>query len=262
MADVAAAAPRTAPSADRIVFVGHATALIEVDGVRLLTDPLLRSRVAHLRRHAPPVDAAHTADPRAVLISHLHHDHADVASLKLLGLQTPLIVPPGAGGWLGGKGFRSVSELGVGASVEIAGVSVEAVAARHDGARVGGPHADSVGYVVRGRRSVYFAGDTELFDAMSALPGDLDAALLPVGGWGPTLGPGHMDPLDAARAAALIRPRVAIPVHWGTLLPIGALARHRAALADPARRFSEHVRELAPDVEVRILRPGEATELE
>ena len=79
---------RAAEAADRIVFLGHATVLIELDGVRLLTDPLLRSGVAHLRRQVPPVDPsvfAGWAGPHAVLISHLHRDHLDIASLRLLG---------------------------------------------------------------------------------------------------------------------------------------------------------------------------------
>ena len=74
--------------ADRIVFLGHATVLIELDGVRLLTDPLLRDRVAHLRRQVPPLDPAVYAGIDAVLISHLHHDHLDLASLRLLGLDS------------------------------------------------------------------------------------------------------------------------------------------------------------------------------
>ena len=92
-------------------------------------------------------------------------------------------------------------------------------------------------------------------------PQQLDVALLPVAGWGPKLGPGHMDPLDAARAVRLLKPRVAIPVHWGTLLPIGTASPHRARLADPPRLFVRHVAQLAPDVEVRVLAPGQATTL-
>ena len=89
----------------------------------------------------------------------------------------------------------------------------------------------------------------------------LDVALLPVAGWGPTLGPGHMGPLDAARALAAMRPRIAIPVHWGSLLPVGLARRHRSRLGDPPRRFAEHAARLAPAVEVRILAPGDATTL-
>ena len=85
----------------------------------------------------------------------------------------------------------------------------------------------------------------------------LDVALLPVAGWGPTLGPGHMDPLDAARALRLLNPRLAIPIHWGTLLPIGISGRYRARLGDPPRQFAKHAESLAPAVEVRILEPGQ-----
>jgi len=248
---------------DRIVFLGHATVLIELDGVRLLTDPLLRDRVAHLRRQVPPPDLALHAGLDAVLISHLHHDHLDLASLRLLGLETPLLVPAGAGQLLRRKRFTGVSELSVGETTNVGTLQVEAVEARHDGRRhLGGMHAETLGYVIRGRRTVYFAGDTELFEGMSALAVSRpDVALLPVAGWGSTLGPGHMDPLDAARAVRLLQPRLAIPMHWGTLLPIGIAGRHRDRLGDPPRQFAEHVASLAPGVEVRILQPGQGTML-
>ena len=262
MADGAVLARRADTSADRIVFLGHATVLIELDGVRLLTDPLLRGRVAHLRRHVPPVDRSVTAGPDAVLISHLHHDHLDLASLRLLGADTPLLVPTGAAAWLRRRGFPTVTELSVGEVARVGALTVTAVEARHDGRRrPGGPRADTVGYIVRGRHAIYFAGDTELFEQMSNLPRRLDVALLPVAGWGPTLGPGHMDPLEAARAVSLLEPRVAIPMHWGTLLPLGSLRRHAARLGHPPRLFAKHVARLAPNVEVRILAPGQETTL-
>ncbi len=252
-----------ADSANRIVFLGHATVLIELNGVRLLTDPLLRDRVAHLRRQGQSLDPAVYTDIDAVLISHLHHDHLDLASLRLLGLEIPLLVPAGAGELLRRNGFTDVSELKMGETASVGAIEVTAVEARHDGRRhPGGLRAETIGYFIRGRRAVYFAGDTELFDGMSALAAPrLDVALLPVAGWGPTLGAGHMDPLDAARAARLIRPRIAIPMHWGTLLPIGLAGRHGGRLGDPPRIFAEHVASLAPSVEVRILQPGQETTL-
>ncbi len=138
-------------------------------------------------------------------------------------------------------------------------LTITAVEARHDGRRrPRGPHAPALGYLVRGNQVIYFAGDTELFAEMADLSPSLDAALLPVTGWGPTLGPGHMDPLHAARAARLTQPRIAIPIHWGTLLPFG---RARPDFTDPPRLFAQHVAELAPNVEVRILAPGQETAL-
>ncbi len=168
-------------------------------------------------------------------------------------------MPAGAEPWLRQRGFTDVSALGVGDSAQVRGLEVTAVEARHDGRRhPGGVRAQAVGYVVRGASAIYFAGDTELFEAMSDLGPGLAAALLPVSGWGSRLGAGHMDPLDAARAASLIKPRLAIPMHWGTLLPIGASRARRARLRDPAEQFARHVAELAPTVEVRILTPGRA----
>jgi L-ascorbate metabolism protein UlaG (beta-lactamase superfamily) len=235
--------------------------LIELAGVRVLTDPLLRSRVAHLRRQVPPVPNRLFADVDIVLISHLHHDHLDLPSLRLLGLDSALVVPLGAGSWLRRRGFSKVTELSVGEVVNVAGAQIVAVPAHHARGRLGGPSAEPLGYLVGDRRVVYFAGDTERFASMAKLAPNLDVALLPVAGWGPTLGPGHMGPLDAARALAAMQPRIGIPVHWGSLLPNGLAARHRLRLGDPPRRFAEHAARLAPAVDVRILAPGEATAL-
>ena len=121
---------------------------------------------------------------------------------------------------------------------------------------------DALGYVIAaaGLR-IYFAGDTDLFDGMSRVGEDLDVALLPVAGWGPKVGSGHLDPRRAAKAAAMLRPRIAIPIHWGTL--IRADLRHRAGELsnEPAQRFVAQLAEIAPDVEACVLEPGAALEL-
>lgn len=239
-----------------VLYVGHATVLLELDGVRLVTDPLLRRRVAHLRRLVPLAGDLRPVD--AVLLSHLHRDHADLPSLRRLGQSTPLIAPRGAGLLLRRRGFHAVHELDEGESTVVRAVRIEAVAAEHDGRRHGfGAPAASAGYVIRGSRSVYFAGDTDVFPAMAELAG-ADLALLPIAGWGPRLGAGHLDPIRAAEAARLLRPRVVVPIHWGTYVPS---YRYRPYPGDVTEEFTEAVAELAPDVEVRVLRPGEQTAL-
>ena len=188
-----------------------------------------------------------------VLISHLHWDHLDVPSLRALGRDTPIVVPAGAGPWLRGAGFDDVREMAVGDEVAVGGVALRAVEAHHSGYRPPlGPTAPPLGYVVRGSRSVYFAGDTDLFDGMRNLarPGELiDVALLPVWGWGPVLGRGrHLDPLRAAEALRLIRPRAAVPIHWGTYWPHALGRVLPARLIEPPAAFAEYAAELAPKV--------------
>jgi L-ascorbate metabolism protein UlaG (beta-lactamase superfamily) len=96
---------------------------------------------------------------------------------------------------------------------------------------------------------------------MNDLAPTLDLALLPVWGWGPTLGPGHLDPDGAARAAALLSPRLAVPIHWGTLYPFGLARLRPGRLMLPAEEFVACAREIAPQVETRVLSPGESASL-
>jgi L-ascorbate metabolism protein UlaG (beta-lactamase superfamily) len=196
-----------------------------------------------------------------VLVSHLHHDHLDLGSLRLLG-QPRLIVPRGARAFLRSHGFRDVIELAPGETSVIGGTTITATPARHSGSRRPlGPTADAVGYVVETSRDrLYFAGDTDLFPGMADL-GEIDVAFLPVWGWGPTLGAGHLDPERAARAAAMVRPRLAVPIHWGTFWPggFGRVRPHR--LTGPAAEFARDVAELAPGVEVSPTVPGDHVSL-
>jgi L-ascorbate metabolism protein UlaG (beta-lactamase superfamily) len=229
--------------------------LLELGGVRLLTDPVLRTRVAYLRRHgeAPVVPA----DIDAVLISHLHHDHLDRPSLRLLA-GPPRVIAPRGSARLARRPGIVVEELRPGDRAEVNGVPVQAVRAVHGSSRLwrAGPSGEPLGFVVGEAPSVYFAGDTDLFAEMEQL-GPLDVALLPVAGWGPKLGPGHMDAARAAEAVALLRARLAIPIHWGTLYP------HFTELGEwfsgPGDEFAAQVAAVAPDSEVRVLRPGEST---
>ena len=85
--------------------------------------------------------------------------------------------------------------------------------------------------------------------------------MLPIVGWGPFLGPGHLDPLRAARALRLIRPKVAIPIRLGPSAPVGLHLGHWPYLVNPPLDFLQHARDLAPDVDVRVLAPGESVDL-
>jgi L-ascorbate metabolism protein UlaG (beta-lactamase superfamily) len=246
--------------ASRLTYVGHATVLIEVDGARLLTDPVLRPRVAHLRRVCPPIgpDARRAVD--AVLISHAHLDHLDLPSLR--SLDVPLvIVPRGLGGVVRRVGLPSVVEVEPGDEVPVGRLLVRATPAAHDGRRPPlGPRGPALGFVVEGSQRLYFAGDTDLFPAMADLA-PLDAALIPVAGWAPRLGPGHLDARRAAESLRLLRPRLAVPIHWGTFCPAGLGWRPWRFLVEPPQAFARHADELAPEVDVRLLAPGQSLDL-
>ena len=194
----------------RITWLGHSSVLLDVDGVRLLADPLLRDRVRILRRTEPVPESAALGPVgvEAVLLSHLHDDHCDLRSIR--GLDAPVVVaPPGAGRWLTAQGVRGVAELHPGTSMAVGPVLVHAVRAEHDGRRrPWGPPACAVGHVVTGTASAWLAGDTALHEGMLSVselagPPGLDVAVLPVWGWGPRLGPGHLNPAQAAEAALL-----------------------------------------------------------
>jgi L-ascorbate metabolism protein UlaG (beta-lactamase superfamily) len=247
-----------APAA--LTYVGHATVLVELAGARLLTDPLLSTGILHVRRQVPlpPIDDLLPLD--AILISHAHRDHLDRGTLSRLGNECPVIVPRGGAAVVRSSGVREVIEVDEGGRVAVGGVLIEALHAAHSGRRHPlSRSAGSLGYLLHGPPNIYFAGDTDLFPGMSELRGQVDMALLPIWGWGPKVAAGHLDPARAADAVVRIGPRLAVPIHWGTLRAWGA--QRGLDPAEPARAFAAAVRDRAPNTEVRILMPGERTEL-
>jgi L-ascorbate metabolism protein UlaG (beta-lactamase superfamily) len=239
-------------------FIGHATVLLEVGGTRIMTDPFLRHRLGPLERHGPVPDPDSLGDVDVVLISHGHPDHFDRASLAAIPGRPTVIVPRGLGSvartWVRGE----VREMAVGDRDILGGVTLEPVPARH-WIGPGAPRAQPQGYVIDGGTRIWFAGDTGRFPAMRQLAGTIDVALLPVWTWGPHRGPGHLGPRSAAEVLAEVGAAVAVPIHWGTLYPRRLHRLWRGPLTEPGDRFAFHAASLAPDAEVRVLRPGDVT---
>lgn len=256
-------------------FLGHSTVRVELAGRTVLTDPVLTRTVGMLRRVVPLPDPATWAGVDLVLISHLHGDHLHIPSLRTIGPSVRIVVPRGAGAWLRARGFPNVDELSAGEGLADGPLTITGIRAEHSGHRWGprsthGPATESLGYLIEGGGgSVYAAGDTALFDGMSVLATRaLDVALLPVWGWGPNLGPGHLDPVSAADAVALIRPRAVVPVHWGTLavggmtsVPSPLRGRMRRLLVDPPHSFAAEVAARRLDARVAVTPPGAAVVL-
>ena len=248
-------------------WLGHSTVTVDVvraaGGLRIVTDPVLRPGLAHLRRRTRTPEPADTAGCDVALVSHLHHDHLDLPSLRRLR-PAVLVTPPGASDWVRWKlrvPTTRVVEVAVGETSELATASgpvrVSALPAHHTGrrtfARLSRAPEDcpAVEHLVRvpgafpgrepGDLLVWAVGDTGEFagaDAVLAAGGRApDVALVPVGGWGHTLGPHHLDPRQAAELVARVRPGTSVPVHWGTLHPIGLARTMGDRFVEPGRRF-------------------------
>jgi L-ascorbate metabolism protein UlaG (beta-lactamase superfamily) len=244
-----------------LTWWGHASATVTIGEARIALDPLLSERLFHLRRYASRPSAAAT-DADVVLVSHLHHDHLHLPSLRRFRRDVPILVPRGGESLLRDLGTDRVLPVAPGEVVEVGGVSVRMLPATHDGGR--GPHTrvsgPPLGFRVEASgRSVWFPGDSELREDMYGV-GRVDLALVPVGGWGPTLEDGHMDPVAGAAAVARVGADVAVPVHWGTFWPLGlrrvARANHHRLFVTPGDRFVTALADLAPDVRAVLATPG------
>ena len=191
-----------------------------------------------------------------MLLSHAHWDHLDLPSLDRLGKELPVVCPQGIGGLLRRKRFHHVVEVEEGEAIAIGGLSSRHVHAEHDGSRgpLGAPAA--LGFVDRRIAPVYFAGDTDLFDGLAELGACRRRARsrLRLGLEGR---PGTSRPGAGRRGGRRLRPKLAIPIHWGTLATL-----NRQPTREPAARVRALVAERAPDVEVRIVEPGESLELD
>lgn len=252
----------------QVRWLGHATVELRAGGLTVLTDPLVTERVAHLRRRVPPPTGVH-AD--VVLISHVHMDHLHRPSLRQVvarseGRPTQVVVPKGAGHLVRGMSpLTDVREVVPGERLVVerptGTIALTVTPARHADRR--GPHsrvrAQPVGYVIDGDgQTAYFAGDTDLFDEMRELP-RVDTALLPIWGWGPSLGPGHLDPGRAATAVTWLDPAVVVPIHWGTYSPVRLRPGAPAWLATPVDAFREALDAHAAADRLCAMPPGGAT---
>jgi L-ascorbate metabolism protein UlaG (beta-lactamase superfamily) len=244
----------------RLTYVGHSTVLIELGGMRVLTDPLLRGRFLHVERRAPPVDIASVRDVDLVLVSHAHHDHLDPRSLRKLTTSATVVVPRGAGRLVAGLGMAGVEEIVAGEELSVGSLEIRATHADHRPGRLLNRGPAALGFIVTGTSRVYFAGDTDLFPGMRDLgAAGIDVALLPVWGWGTQIGSGHLDPERAVDALSLLRPRIAIPIHWGTFYPLGLRRFRPQLLTEPPLAFAREAAKRTPEVKVCVLAPGQST---
>jgi L-ascorbate metabolism protein UlaG (beta-lactamase superfamily) len=246
-----------------LTWWGHSTSTWQDGDSTVLFDPVLTARLGHLRRVRGPVPPPQAAQADLVLVSHLHADHAHLPSLRQIPASASLVVPAGSRRLFKPITARGVSlvEVEPGNVVELGDLRLQVFAADHDGRRLpGSPHrGPAVGYLVEGSYRCWYPGDTGPHAAWDEVA-KVDLVLMPVGGWGPTLGRGHLDAEQAAQVIRSTHPANAVPVHWGTWWPIG-LAQCADLIDRPAVSFADHVAHLAPTTRVHVLRHGQSVEL-
>lgn len=259
----------------RATWLGHATALLDVDGARVLVDPVWGERaspsalVGPKRFHPPPLALADLAPLDAVVVSHDHYDHLDMAAVRALAAnpaqaRARFFVPLGVGAHLERWGVAPgrVTELDWGESARVGALTLTATPARHFSGRGVG---DAVGrgnptlwasWVIAGpAHRVFFSGDTGPFDGLAdvgARHGPFDLTLIKVGAYGPTWPDIHLTPEQAVAAHGLLGGRVLLPIHWGTF----NLAFH--AWDEPAERVLSAAR--TAGVTLVLPRPGQPVE--
>lgn len=251
---------RPVESGLRATWLGHSTVLVEIDGRRILTDPVWSDRASPVRFAGPkrfqPVPVPITGLPPldAVIVSHDHYDHLDQASIvALIPTGVPFITSLGVGAHLESWGVPAdrITELDWWEGVEVAGLSITAAPSQHFSGR--GPTDRNrtlwSSFAVRGaRRSFFFSGDTGLtpeYAEIRARLGPFDLVMLEVGAFHPSWGTIHLGPENALEALALLGGGSFLPVHWGTF----NLAIH--AWDEPA----ETLLALAPKRDVQLVMP-------
>jgi L-ascorbate metabolism protein UlaG (beta-lactamase superfamily) len=255
-----------------ITYIGHATLLLEMAGVRVLTDPNFESKLGHFLARVSAPGVALEALPKldALLLTHAHADHLSFKSLDRLPRDIPLYAPPAVARWLAGKGYTHATPIDDGESATIGGVlRLHTGRATHKGNRYGFDRwrsATNMYLLETDEESAFFAGDTALTPSthhlvervLWARHRQLDIALLPIGwapAWKPGFRRGHLTGEDALSLFETLRARAMLPYHWGTFRHVTATAH------DAINRLRAKLEQHDARERVHVIEPGESLTL-
>jgi L-ascorbate metabolism protein UlaG (beta-lactamase superfamily) len=252
-----------------VTFIGHSSFLLQMDGRKVLIDPVFAKRLVVLRRQRRPGLLVEELPPiDLVLLTHAHMDHLDVSSLRrviratrrLTGKTPKVVVPKGVEDLVSSLGFSQVHGLAWWEQIDIQGLHVTMTPCRHWGARMfRDTHRGYGGYVIEGTdHSVYHSGDTAYFDGFSEIGARLkpQVALLPIGAYFPdSYRTVHTSPEEAVRAFLELGADKMVPMHYGTFR-LG-----REPMDEPLQRLKAEATRIGMNGKLKILEEGETMHL-
>jgi L-ascorbate metabolism protein UlaG (beta-lactamase superfamily) len=245
------ALPRAEPGQTALTWIGHATYVVQIGGLTVLTDPVWSRRIPGVPARVTPAGLDWAALPPvdAVLISHNHYDHLDAPTMRRLPRHTPILVPAKLAGWFRRRRFTDVTELDWWQSRTIGAVTFDFVPAHHWSRRglVDTNRSLWGGWILTsGTSRVYFAGDTgygHWFGEVARRYPGIDLALMPIGAYEPNwfMRSMHVNPEEAVQAAIDLGATRMATMHWGTFIlsaeplmePIEKAAKAWAAAGRP-----------------------------
>ncbi|MBI2083528.1 MAG: MBL fold metallo-hydrolase [Deltaproteobacteria bacterium] len=246
----------------KISFLGHATVLIESNGVTLLTDPVLSNRIFWLKRQSPlPINPGDLPPLSAILISHAHYDHLDLPSFKYIPSRVPVIVPPELKKLVSKTLKNPVMELKTGETFSVAkDLTVKAFPVAHYGFRIlPFRYTKCNGYLINlNGHKIFFPGDTAYRSDFKELTSEgIDMALMPIGCYQPEwfMKKRHISPAEAIQIFEEIEAKQMIPIHWGTF------QLSTEPLNEPIEWLERLVAEKGIAKKVQILKPGESFQM-
>ncbi|RYD33647.1 MAG: MBL fold metallo-hydrolase [Verrucomicrobiaceae bacterium] len=216
----------------RVTWIGHASYLVQTEGVNVLIDPVWAKWLGFVKRVREPGLHIEELPPiHLVLISHAHFDHLHLGSLARVAGGQPIITPRGVGPLVARRGFGEVVELDYWEKVMCGPLEITFTPSKHWGARmVHDVHRGFGGFLIRNSagRTVFHCGDSAYFDGFQRIgdAADIDLAMMPIGAYESMSGREvHMNPEEAVAAFNDMKAKHMIPMHYGTF-PLGGELMH------------------------------------
>ena len=243
----------------KITYVGHATVHVKQEKRSFLTDPNFSGRVWTIKRQTPLPEVALFNSPDVIFVSHAHYDHLNIHSYKYFSSKIPIVMPKGLGKLITRACKNPIIEMYPGETVKLMDdLQVTSFPVNHRGFRLSGfRYTGCNGYLIESEGvKTFFPGDTGYRSDFADFQ-NVDIALLPLGPCNPEkmMRPRHMNHEDVLKVTSEMKPKITIPIHWGTFrLGLDSLMK-------PMNEFKKLLKDHPEANRIKILNPGEAMDV-